>query len=396
MNILAISSILPITPVINDNDFIYHLYKNYKNKYQDDKIVIIKPVKYDFNIKTILKGQTRLQKLDGKLHWQINDFQVEIFPFYSAWTLRNLHALVSRTIFYVNRKRIKDLFNTYQFDIIHARFIFADGILAYLLKKKYNIPYVISTHNEMFYFQHYYSRRMSIRILNQASYVLPGSYTNLLSIRSYKIENLIQTTHGFDSSFIRVQRKEPNDKVHILTVCQLIKLKNIDKVIHALNQLKKCCDFKYTIIGTGPEKEYLMCLVNAYGLQDCVLFIDHIPHEQIAEEMYKHDIFIMPSYFETFGRVYFEVMAMGIPIICARNSGIYGLFKENEEGLAVDHTNIKEIANTLKTLIANREVRLRIGKNGQVLVKKYTWDNIVKDLRQKYLYTVSSKKIGYG
>ena len=41
----------------------------------------------------------------------------------------------------------------------------------------------------------------------------------------------------------------------------------------------------------------------------------------------------MPSYVETFGRVYFEAMAMGIPIICAKNSGIYGYYKEMEEGV---------------------------------------------------------------
>ena len=391
MNILVISSILPVTPAFGDNDFIFHLYGNYRDLYGDDRIVIIKPVKYDFNIRTIIRGETRLQKLKGKLHWQVNDFQVEIFPFFAAWTLRNLHALVSRTVFYVNRRRIKNLFKTYQFDIVHARFILADGMLAYLISRKYGIPYLVSTHNELFYFNHFYSRRIAFQILRNASFVLPGSYNNLLYFKSHGITNSSQMTHGFYSDFIKPQRKKPDGPLHILTVCQLIKLKNIDKVLEALNRIRDRYQFRYTIIGTGPENSYLNDLVNTLGLRDMVLFIDHVPHDQIADEMYKHDLFIMPSYFETFGRVFFEVMAMGIPIICAKNSGIYGLFRENEEGLAVDHRSVEEIADVIAYLAGNREERLRIGKNGQELVRKFTWENIAADLHQKYATSVFKK-----
>ena len=389
MNILVISSILPVTPEFNDNDFIFHLYGNYRDLYKDDRIVIIKPVKYDFNIRTIIRGKTRLQKLKGKLHWQVENFQVEIFPYFAAWTLRNLHALVSRTAFIVNQKRISNLIKKYQFDIIHARFILPDGMLAYQISRKYQLPYLVSTHNELFYFEHFYSRKMAFRILRHASFVLPGSYNNLLYYISHGITNVFQMTHGFNSDFIKTQRKIPGNKLGILTVCQLIKLKNIDKVIKALNLIKNHYHFTYTIIGTGPEKEYLHDMVNGLGLQNMVFFIDYVPHDQMANEMYKHDIFIMPSYFETFGRVFFEAMAMGIPIICARNSGIYGLFRDKEEGLAVDHRSVEEITDALEYLIGNREERLRIGRNGQKLVKNYTWQNIARDLHQKYLVSIS-------
>lgn len=150
-------------------------------------------------------------------------------------------------------------------------------------------------------------------------------------------------------------------------------------------------DITYTIIGKGPEKGHLVSLVEKLSLKDKIFFVEYIPHDQIANEMYKHDIFVMPSYFETFGRVYFEVMAMGIPIICAKNSGIYGLFKNGEEGIAVDHTSIVELEESLEQLIENPEERLRIGRKGQELVMKYTWENIVKDLNDKYLNSISGK-----
>ena len=390
MNILVITSILPLPSAINENDFILHLYGNYRNIYREDSIVIIVPVKYDLNILTILKGKTRLKKLKGKLSWHINNFQIEIYPFFAAWSLRNIHAFVSRSVFYLNRKRINNLFKTNAFDIIHARFIFADGMLAYLISRKYKVPYIVSTHKEMFYFDHFYSKNIAFKIWRNASFVLPVSYINVQYFKLNNVNNVFQVTHGFDNNFIKVQRKQENEKVQILTVSRLLAYKNIDQVVRALSKLKMHDNFSYTLIGKGPEKKYLQNLVNSFGLDNVVSFIDEVPHELIGEEMYKYDIFILPSYFETFGRVYFEAMAMGIPVICAKKSGIYGVFKEKEEGLAVDHRDVDDISNALAFLIENREERLRIGRNGQKLVKTFTWENIAEVLHQKYLESISA------
>lgn len=391
MNILVISRILNIPSVLPDNDFIYHLYENYTRLFKGSNVVIIYPVKYDFNIVSIIKGRTRLQKLNHKLRWIINDFQVEIFPYFAAWRIRNLHALVSRSIYYLNKNRINNLFKHHKFDIVHARFIFADGMLAYQISRKYRVPYVVSTHDELFYFKHFYSRKMAFKILRNATYVLPVSHVNMMFFKSHGITQVSQIPHGIYDSFIKPQRNTKNRKVRILTICRLLKYKNVDKVILALNQLKDTHDFDYTLIGMGPEKEYLQELVYAKGLKELVNFIDEIPYEHVAEEMYQYDIFILPSYFEAFGRVYFEAMAMGIPIICAKESGIYGLFKENVEGLAVDHTNIQEIVRTLGFLIDNREERLEIGINGQKLVKSYTWENIARTMHQTYLDCITTQ-----
>jgi len=390
VKILVISSILPIPGVIEDNDFIYHLYSHFRDQNKDDEIVIVKPVKYDFNIRTILRGKTRLQMLRGKREWEVKGFKVLIFPFFSAWTIRNLHALASRSIYFLNRRRISTLMKSSSFDLIHARFIFADGMLAYQLNRRFKIPYLVSTHKELFYFDHFYSRKIAFRILRQAKMLLPVSFINMSYFRDHGIPQAYQLTHGFYKGFFKDQRIQTGERVRILTVCRLLKYKNIDMVIRALGMLKDRYNFEYTLIGNGPELEHLQGLVDDQGLENNVIFIDNVPHEQISDEMYQFDMFIMPSYFETFGRVYFEVMAMGIPVICARNSGIYGLFGEKEEGLAVDHTSVGDISEALVYLIGDREERMRIGKNGQELVKNYTWENIAGELRQYYTTCLNS------
>lgn len=384
MRILSISGILPIPSIVKTNDFIFQIYSAYRRKFQTDDIVIINPVKYNFNPFTFIKRKSTLTNLDGKLTREISNFQVEIFPYFSTWKLRNLHAFITSSIYIVNRHRIKMLFNDFRFDIIHAQYIFPDGMLAYLLSKKYGIPFILTTHNERFYFYHKLSKWMAIKIMRKASLVIPINYSNYLYYKSLGISNIEFIPLGFDESFIRPSKEISIGHVNIFTVCSLIKLKNIDKVIIAFSKLASRYDVTFTIIGDGPERDHLLKLVKSLALEQNVKFIFHIPHNEIADEMYKHDIFIMPSYFETFGRVYFEVMAMGIPVICAKNSGIHGVFKEMEEGISVDHMNIEAISDALEYLISNPAERSRIGTNGKILVENYTWQNIAVNLQSKY------------
>jgi glycosyltransferase involved in cell wall biosynthesis len=188
-----------------------------------------------------------------------------------------------------------------------------------------------------------------------------------------------------------LKRKNDHNEVRIITVARLVKLKNIDKVIHALSRLKQKYHFRYTIAGDGPEKNYLTNLVHHYDMQDIIQLTGKIPHQEIADILCEHDIFIMPSYFETFGRVYFEAMALGLPVICAKNSGIYGFFEEMKEGISVDHANIDDIAGKLELLISDRSLRHKIGNNGNELVKQYTWKNLA--IKFNRIYNDSLKKV---
>ena len=384
MKILSISTILPIPGIVPSNDFLFQIYINYRQLYKDDTIIIIHPNKVNLNLRSVIKRKMRSGKLNKVLTRNIYDFQVEIFSYYSSWSLRNIHAIITSTVYLLNINRIKSLLSNYNFDIIHAQYIFPDGLLAYFLHKKYKIPYVITTHNERYYFDHTISRVIALRILKSACGVYPINYFNSLYYKSLGLTNIELIPLGFYNSFLKKQKELSKQRISIFTVAELIKLKNIDKVILAIGKLAPEYDITYTIIGKGPEKDNLNKLVDNLGINNIVHFIDAVPHELIANEMYKHDIFIMPSYFETFGRVYFEVMAMGIPIICAKNSGIFGIFKDREEGIAVDHNNFAEIINALKYLIDSPAERKRIGMNGKKLVENYTWENIAKLFHNKY------------
>lgn len=385
MNILSISGILP-----EINDFVFEFYNHYLKEFNQDRVTFVLPLKYTNKLTGTFFNDDPIEiKINKLKRYHYNNREVHIIKYPSAWRHCNLHAFLSTTIFFTHKRYIRQLINQNYIDVVHAQFIYPDGMLAYHIWKKYKIPYIITSHNELRYLDHFYSKKLALKIFRNASLITPLNYLNYQAFLNQNLNNLLHIPLGFDEKFLELKRKNENDEVRIVTAARLIKLKNIDKVILALARLKQKYLFHYTIIGDGPEKEYLAGLVQQYHLQEKIQFAGKIPHDKMADMLCEQDIFIMPSYFETFGRVYFEAMALKLPVICAKNSGIYGFFEEMKEGISVEHNNIDDIANKLEMLISDKSLRQMIGHNGHELVKKYTWKNLA--IRFKNIYRDSLK-----
>ena len=133
------------------------------------------------------------------------------------------------------------------------------------------------------------------------------------------------------------------EKIKILSCANLIKRKNIDKLINACKNLN---GIELTIIGDGEEFE------NLKKLDENVIFKGRLEHEKVIEEMQKSDIFILPSVDETFGLVYLEAMASGCIVVGTQNEGIEGFIKDEENGFLTqpDTASIRKLILKIKNL----------------------------------------------
>lgn len=127
-------------------------------------------------------------------------------------------------------------------------------------------------------------------------------------------------------------------KLNILTCANLIKRKNIDKLILAVKELP---EFELTIIGDGVELENLKKIETQN-----IKFLGRLPNEKVLQEMHKSNIFVLPSVNESFGMVYLEAMASGCITVCTKNDGIDGIIKDGENGFLCE-PNVKSIKETL-------------------------------------------------
>lgn len=167
-----------------------------------------------------------------------------------------------------------------------------------------------------------------------------------------------------------VQHRSPlTAHCSLITCANLIKRKNIDKLILAINDLE---GFKLTVIGDGAELENLKKIASPK-----VLFTGHLPHEKVLEEMQKADIFILPSVNETFGIVYLEAMASGCITVCTKDDGIDGIIVDSENGFLTEPT-VESIKQTLLK-IKDYPDKEKIVNNSLGTIKKYSPESCAKN-----------------
>jgi glycogen synthase len=97
------------------------------------------------------------------------------------------------------------------------------------------------------------------------------------------------------------------------------------------------------------------------------------------------DVFALPSRVDSFGIVYLEAWAYGVPVIGCRAGGVPDVIDQGVDGLLVDFGDVAALVRAIKALLAAPEQRQAIGQAGRAKVKaNYTWEHIYGKLLTIY------------
>lgn len=184
------------------------------------------------------------------------------------------------------------------------------------------------------------------------------------ALRSYAIKNKFETIFGdqdglsfvalsgipdlFINNLNNLPEKDSTGPIKIISVCKLIKLKHIDRVLSALSKIGDSYNWTYSIVGDGPERGKLEELVNLYKMQGKVNFLGNVERNKVFKILNNHEVFIMPSYPETLGLAYLEAMACGNIVIGSKGWGIDGVVKDSINGYLCNPDDIDNILLKLK------------------------------------------------
>lgn len=174
----------------------------------------------------------------------------------------------------------------------------------------------------------------------------------------------------------------------ILGVGAIIDHRDYIYQILVFNELLKVYpDLILKIIGNKyidkPEK-----LAAKLGISDKVIFTGEIPHEEVLKE-YKNSLIhwmMLCGKYVGLGTSTIEAMLMEVPVVSNVPENLFGrkLLCDMENYIYSDGISIEKDTDKICKIIADNELRKRIGQNGRKFVKKYlNWDAIARKFKEE-------------
>lgn len=127
------------------------------------------------------------------------------------------------------------------------------------------------------------------------------------------------------------------------------------------------------MVGNGPLKQELMRRRDAFGLNDRIVIIDFVQKPELPRYYAAADVFVLPSYYDTYGVVVNEAMACGLPIVTSDHVGAaHDLVQEGVNGMIVPAGDANALAGALERLLQDEPLCRAMGKRSLQIIAGWT------------------------
>lgn len=211
--------------------------------------------------------------------------------------------------------------------------------------------------------------------------------TRLQQPQSYLVYN------GVDiEKFPRTKKDTSKDDVfRILCVANYIPIKGQTYLIKAIYELTQSGrKVVLNLIGQGPDEVMLKSLTHELGLNDRVSFLGLKPYDEVYRYMALSDMFIMPSFYDSFGCVYVEAMSTGT-VTCGCD--IYGpkeIIEDGISGLLIKPQDVNSIVCAVCRVMDNPQLRTFLETNAVNRAAYFTWQKSAKELENVYKHVITN------
>ena len=171
---------------------------------------------------------------------------------------------------------------------------------------------------------------------------------------------------------------DTKDSKKILCVGNYVPRKGILYLIEAFSQIERQ-EFSLHLVGNRKNNSSYYNQINnavkTLKLTDCVVFHDGVDQENIKNLYASAEIFVLPSFKETFGIVFLEAMHYGLPIVTTNVSAMPELIEEGKNGFLVPPADSQALAKAISKLIENPDLIKQMGEAGrQTVATSYYWE----------------------
>ena len=189
----------------------------------------------------------------------------------------------------------------------------------------------------------------------------------------------------------RVEAKKElgwNGTYTVLYVGRIEPLKGIGLIVEALAQMEIGRNARLMVVGgkpgLDPHLDELKALSKRLGVDERVTFTGSVDQKELPKYYNAADVFVLPSYYESFGLSALEAMACGTPVVASRVGGLPSFIKSGESGYLVPWQCPEPFGERLDMLLSNAGLREAMGKTGRDIATGMGWSHVASKLHALY------------
>lgn len=273
-------------------------------------------------------------------------------------------------------------------DILHTNSSKA-GIIGRLAGHYCGIPTIFhSPHGHIFY--GYYNRFVSrlFILLEKIAAHYTEKIFNLtaagrrdhIAARIARPEKFVVSSCGvylqpfYDHPSVNISNS-PHESLSLIWIGRIVPIKNLQMLLDALVVLKQSgMTLQVTIVGDGELRSSSESFVAKQHLAN-VKFLGY--RNDIPRLLAQHEVFVLTSLNEGFGRVLVEAMACGLAIVATRVGGVPELIQHQKNGLLVESRNHRQLAESIQYMWENRQICRNMGLTNRKSAEFYSLNNYI-------------------
>lgn len=192
----------------------------------------------------------------------------------------------------------------------------------------------------------------------------------MLACNRSEWRKLIYIPLGIDATdFPPRPPRELSSPAHVLCVGRLAPEKGQALLLEGVASLSgEGCPVRLLVVGDGPDRAFLERRASELGIAGDVEFAGWVDHNAMSRVYAETDLFVLPSLYEGIPIVLMEAMAMQIPCVAPRITGIPELIEHAVDGMLFTVADVEDLTKKVRDLLESPELMAQIGAQGRARV----------------------------
>jgi len=248
--------------------------------------------------------------------------------------------------------------------------------------------------------------RHSRHFLGRFSNRLQLAFANAVFVPSNELHNVVlqlaphkgvhPVSNGVDVEVFKPHSGDGKVSGGSMVLCprRLVPKNGVEFLVEAAPRIvERFPQVRIVLAGSGRLLEKLQTRVEELGLKRTVEFLGHVPYAEIPRLYRQAAVVVMPSLVEATSLACLEAMASGCAVVASRVGGLAELIDDGVDGLLVEPANPAQIADAVCKLLADPDLRRRLGQSArQKVVKHFSWRVQARKIVNVYYKLLAEKR----